>query len=60
MTLDKAIEALTHPVYRIGIVPDRDFIKALRLSIEALERIKQLRAGTALSVTGQLLGETEK
>jgi hypothetical protein len=60
MTIDEAIEALTHPVYRIGLVPDQEFIKALKLGIEALKLVQQQSPSRALSGTERLPGETEK
>jgi hypothetical protein len=58
LTIDEAIEyneSLSHDL----IIKDLTiFAAAVQLGAEALKRIQQLRAGTALSVTGWLPGET--
>ena len=59
MPIDEVIEVLTKPVYRIGMVPDRDFIKALRIGIEALKRIDELRRFPDHNPKWLLPGETD-
>lgn len=59
ISIEEAIEALTHPVYRIGTVPDRDFIKALKLGIEAFKVIKGARSGNVIPTMHLLPGETK-
>ncbi|MBA7625034.1 hypothetical protein ES703_32455 [subsurface metagenome] len=59
MTINEAVEFLTHPVYRVGMVPDPDFINALKLGIEALKSVRTGRKVGLHYEANCLPGETK-
>ncbi len=60
MNLEKAIEILELNVKEAGSRMPPDTLKALKIGIEALKTIKEMRYESVNDGTTQLPGETEK